>query len=254
MFALLANLEIIVEPLVIGSALIFIYLSIEIFDMRLEYVGLFLLLVMRLLPVVKETARTRQTKRGTRASFHTVTARLAEMREAAEQPTGTLSFEGLREGISFSGVVYAYPDRESGRLQTEGVPALKGVTTEFAAGRLTALVGPSGAGKSTLVDLIPRLRRPQSGAIQLDGVDIADFALESLRAGIAYAPQTPQIFNVSMAEHIRYGKPDATLEEVRRAAELANADVFIDALPEGYDTLAGDGGTRVQAGNVSALT
>ena len=97
-------------------------------------------------------------------------------------------------------------------------------------------------------NLIPRLRRPDSGTIQLGGIDIEEFAIDSLRAGISSAPQTPQIFNVSIAEHIRYGKQDATMEEVRRAAELANAVEFIEKLPEGYQTVVGESGVRLSGG------
>ena len=92
-FTLLANLEIIIEPLVVGAALVFLYVSVAVFDMHLEHVGLFLVLIMRLLPVVKETARIRQAKRGTRASFLAVSRRLAEMEAAREVSTGERRFD-----------------------------------------------------------------------------------------------------------------------------------------------------------------
>jgi subfamily B ATP-binding cassette protein MsbA len=245
-FNLLANLEIIVEPIVVGAALLVFYVSVSVFAMPLEYVGLFLLLVMRLLPVLKETARTRQTMRGTEASFRHVAERLEEMEAAREVPGGTRPFPGLAEGLRFEGVSFAYPSRPDH-------PVLDRVTLTVPAGGLTAIVGPSGAGKSTLFDLIPRLRRPTAGRILADGTDIAEFNLASLRRGIAYAPQSPQVFNVPLIEHIRYGKPDATEEEVRRAAGLANAAGFIEALPEGYATLAGEGGGRLSGGQRQRL-
>ncbi len=245
-FNLLANLEIIVEPIVIGAALVFIYVSVAVFQLQLEFIGLFLVLIMRLLPVLKEAARTRQSKRGTEASFHAVADRMAEMAEARERGTGTKTFEGVRDGITFDAVTFSYADRSA-------VPALEAVSTVFEAGRMTALVGPSGAGKSTLFDMIPRLRRPKSGQILIDGTDIEAFDLDSLRSGIAYAPQTPQVFNVPLIDHIRYGRPTATREDVRQAAELANAAPFIEALPEGYDTLAGDAGCHLSGGQRQRL-
>jgi ABC-type multidrug transport system fused ATPase/permease subunit len=118
---------------------------------------------------------------------------------------------------------------------------------------MSALVGPSGSGKSTFVDLLPRLREPTGGNILLDGTKISEFSLESLRGAIAFVPQQPQIFNISASEHIRYGKDDATDAEIREAARLAGALPFIEALPEGFDTLLGDGGGRLSGGQRQRL-
>jgi ABC-type multidrug transport system fused ATPase/permease subunit len=245
-FYLLSNLEIIVEPIVVGAAFVFLYLSIAVFEQPLEIVGLFLLLVMRLLPVLKEMARTRQSQRGLAGSFDAVVARLAEMEKAREPVFGSRPFRGLKESLRFEGVHYRYPGSKSGA-------ALRDLTVSVPAHRISAVVGPSGAGKSTLFDMIPRLRRAQAGRILFDGVPIDEFDADSLRAGIAYAPQVPQIFNVPLGEHIRYGKPDATDEEVRRAARLANAAAFIEALPDRYAALAGDGGNRLSGGQRQRL-
>jgi ABC-type multidrug transport system fused ATPase/permease subunit len=245
-FNLMANLEIIVEPIVIGAALVFLYISVSVFQLKLEFIGLFLTLLMRLLPVLKEAARMRQSRSALEASFHAVIGRLEEMTQAKERAGGTAVFTALKQHIVFQDVTFAYADRLN-------VPALNGVSTTFEAGTLTAVVGPSGAGKSTLFDMIPRLRHPKSGRILLDGTDIDSFRLASLRAGIAYAPQSAQVFDVPLIEHIRYGKPEASSEEVRRAAELANAAPFIEALPNNYVTQAGDGGSRLSGGQRQRL-
>lgn len=244
-FTLLASLEIIIEPLVIGGALVFVYVSIEFFSMPFEAIALFLLMLVRLLPVVKEATRVRQSRRGSRAAFEAVMTRIIETRAEQELDSGGLCFEGVNGSISFSRVTFTYPDcvKEAGRSV-----ALDDVSFEVRRGEITAIVGPSGAGKSTLVDLIPRLRHPQSGSIEVDGCGLELFSLRSLRQGIAYAPQSPQIFNVSLADHIRYGRPSASLEEVRRAADLANASGFIEAMPEGYGYLAGENGSRLSGG------
>jgi ABC-type multidrug transport system fused ATPase/permease subunit len=246
MFTLMARIDAIVEPLVIGAAFAFIFVSVTYFGMRIEEIGLFLVMILRLLPVTKELARMRQANRGSKPAHDLITARLDEMSAAREDRGGGARFEGVRSGIAFENVTFAYAARPN-------VPALDRVSLAIAPRRLTAIVGPSGAGKSTLFDMIPRLRRPQSGRIRIDGTNIEDFELASLRAGIAYAPQAPQVFNVPLIEHIRYGKPEATIEEVRRAAELANAAAFIEALPAGYDTLAGEGGTALSGGQRQRL-
>ncbi len=246
MFTLMASIDAIIEPLVIGAAFAFIFVSVTYFGMRIEEIGLFLVMILRLLPVTKELARARQANRTSRPAHELITARFDEMSAAREDRGGGARFEGVRSGIVFENVTFAYAARPN-------VPALDRVSLAVAPRRLTAIVGPSGAGKSTLFDMIPRLRHPQAGRILIDGTNIEAFDLASLRAGIAYAPQSPQLFNVPLAEHIRYGKPEATLDEVRRAAALANAAPFIEALPNGYDTLAGEGGTALSGGQRQRL-
>ena len=241
LFTLVARVDVIMEPLVIGAAYALIFVSIEHFGLNIEHIGLFLVIVLRLLPMVKEVARTRQANRATRAAHKSITDRVVEMTAAREKAAGNRQFSKLGSVFQFEKVSLTY-DKLSDK------PALNDVNVRFEAGQLTALVGPSGAGKSTLIDLIPRLRRPDAGLIQIDGINIDEFTLDSLRAGISSAPQTPQIFNVSIAEHVRYGKPDATLDEVKRAAELANAAEFIDQLPDGYETIVGESGVRLSGG------
>ena len=118
---------------------------------------------------------------------------------------------------------------------------------------MTAIVGPSGAGKSTLVDCLPRLRTLASGQILFDGVEQGEFSVVSLRQAISFVSQSPQIFNVSAADHIRYGRPSASDEEVRHAASLAQADDFIEEMDEGFDALLGEGGIRLSGGQKQRL-
>lgn len=243
---LLASIDVIVEPIIVGAAFALIFISVTAFGLRIEEIGLFLVIVLRLLPLVKEAAKRRQTKRALKAAYDTVNGSLTAMEEAREGEGGARTFAGFDKELAFEQVVFTYRSRLA-------APALDGVTVEVGAREMTALVGPSGAGKSTLFDLIPRLRHPESGAIRFDGVDISDFNLASLRAGIAYVPQSPQVFNVPLAEHIRYGKPDASREEVIEAARMANAAGFIEVLPNGYDTLAGPGGDSLSGGQRQRL-
>ena len=118
----------------------------------------------------------------------------------------------------------------------------------IAPGETVAIVGPSGAGKSTVFQLLLRFYDPNLGRIALDGVAIKDMSLAELRQSIGIVPQDAVIFSTSALENIRYGKPDATDDEVRAAARAAFADKFIDALPEGYNTFMGERGVRLSGG------
>ncbi|MXQ12675.1 ABCB family ABC transporter ATP-binding protein/permease [Microvirga makkahensis] len=127
-------------------------------------------------------------------------------------------------------------------------PILKGVTFEVPAGHTVAIVGPSGAGKSTISRLLFRFYEPTSGRILIDGQDIADVQQSSLRKVIGMVPQDTVLFNDTIGYNIRYGRWDATQEEVREAARLAQIDRFIGLLPEGYDTPVGERGLKLSGG------
>lgn len=120
-------------------------------------------------------------------------------------------------------------------------------------GQLIGLVGPSGSGKSTLVSLLPRFYDPQSGNVLIDGRDIRDFTIRSLRRQIAFVLQETQLFYAPVWQNIAYGKPDATRDEIIRAARLAQAHDFIEALPDGYDTVVGQGGLTLSGGQRQRL-
>ena len=128
------------------------------------------------------------------------------------------------------------------------VPALNGVSLTIPAGRRAALVGPSGAGKSTILNLIPRFYDASAGGIRIDGQDLRDVTLSSLRGALALVSQEVSLFNDTARANIAYGRPDAREDEIRAAARAAAADGFIRALPEGYDTLVGEHGVRLSGG------
>ncbi len=202
--------------------------------------------MMRLMPTVKEILRTSQTFLAFLGSLFSFERRLDNMAAAREHRGGDRPFEILRDAIRFDLVGFHYKT-------TEKVPALHSLALTIPAKRMTALVGPSGAGKSTLVDLLPRLRDPTEGEITIDGTALREFSVETLRAGISYVSQLPVIFNVSVAQHIRYGKRDASDAEVREAAALAGASEFIENLPSGYDTMLGEDGARLSGGQRQRL-
>ena len=130
----------------------------------------------------------------------------------------------------------------------KGVPALSDVSLEAKPGQMIAFVGPSGAGKSTIANLIPRFYEITEGAISIDGQDIRDVTVASLREQIGIVPQETVLFSTTVRENIRYGRLDATDEEVEAAAKAANADEFIQNLPQGYDTKIGERGMNLSGG------
>jgi ATP-binding cassette subfamily B protein len=143
--------------------------------------------------------------------------------------------------VRFENLSFHYPSRP---LQE----ALSGFSLDIQAGQTVAIVGPSGAGKSTVFQLLLRFYDPQSGRVTLDGVATHDMALGNLRERIGIVPQDAVIFSTSALENIRYGKPDATDDQVRQAAEAAFAHEFISTLPQGYDTFLGERGLRLSGG------
>jgi ATP-binding cassette subfamily B protein len=146
--------------------------------------------------------------------------------------------------VVFSGVSYAY-----------GVePVLDHVSLTASSGTVTALVGPTGAGKSTLVSLLPRLIDPTTGSITINGVDHRRIPLGNLRRLIAVVRQDPYLFPASLRDNIAYGRPDASLEEIVAAARAANAHEFIEVLPDGYETVVGDGGAGLSGGQRQRLS
>ena len=152
---------------------------------------------------------------------------------------------GGRLEIELGDVEYTYPE--------SGQPALSGINLTLPAGSCTALVGRSGAGKSTLVNLLMRFVDSEHGRISANGIPIADFPVEIWRENLALVPQRPYLFYGTVLENIRLARPEATREEVERAAELAGATEFIGRLPQGYDTGIGERGVRLSGGEAQRL-
>jgi ATP-binding cassette, subfamily B, bacterial len=146
-----------------------------------------------------------------------------------------------RGEIGFDAVRFAYPARPQADV-------VDGISFKVRAGEKVAIVGPSGAGKSTLFHLMLRFYDPKAGAVTFDGVRIADADPEALRTRIALVPQDTAIFAASVAENIRFGRPDATMEDVKRAAEQAAAAEFIARLPQQYDSIVGERGVTLSGG------
>ena len=147
--------------------------------------------------------------------------------------------------LRFENVYYAYNEGDR--------PALNGLTLHIAAGQTVALVGPSGAGKSTVAHLLLRFIAPTAGRITVNGRDLCDLSPDQWRAQIAWVPQLPYLFDATIADNIRLGRPEASLDAVIHAAQQAGADEFIRALPDGYDTRIGERGARLSGGQAQRL-
>lgn len=153
----------------------------------------------------------------------------------------------FKESIQFDGVRFAY-------VSAPNQEVLAGLDFEVRAGEVLALVGPSGAGKTTLVNLVPRFHDPSAGRVLVDGRDIREFTLKSLRGQIAMVAQDTVLFDDTVLHNIRYGRPGATRDEVISAARSAFADEFIRAFPKGYDTLVGERGAKLSGGQRQRLS
>ena len=164
---------------------------------------------------------------------------LLERTGTAERVDVGETFTGLDGDIVLRDVTFGY---EPGR------DVLHGLTMTIPKGRTTAILGPSGMGKSTLADLLLGLLQPQGGSILFGSRALKDFSLASVRRSVGYVTQHPLILNASIRDNIRFGDPDASDEQVRSAAKLAHADVFIDRLPQGLDTRLGDRGATLSGG------
>ncbi|MGH7716052.1 MAG: ABC transporter ATP-binding protein, partial [Vulcanimicrobiaceae bacterium] len=159
--------------------------------------------------------------------------------ERADVPDA-VRLHAVRGDIRYENVTFAYRE--------EGSPVLEGFNAEIGAGEVVALVGPSGAGKTTIANLVPRFYEPQGGRITLDGFDLQTVRLADLRSAIAIVPQETQLFAGTLADNIRYGRLEASDDEIVAAARIANAAEFIERLPDGYGTRVGDRGVRLSGG------
>ena len=165
---------------------------------------------------------------------------------AIKDPAAPRSPAQVRGQVEFRNVTFRYPGAER--------PALESVSFTARPGEVTAIIGGTGAGKTTLVNLIPRFYDVEEGAVLVDGVDVREWRLADLRAGIGYVPQRAMLFTGTVADNIRFGKADASDDEVARAAAIAQADGFIAEMKEGYNTEIAQGGTNVSGGQKQRLT
>jgi ABC-type multidrug transport system fused ATPase/permease subunit len=183
--------------------------------------------------------KMQQARAGAERVFH-----ILDEPAEAEKPDA-IELSPLRERIEFRNVVFSYPG-------TDRV-VLKGINLSVQAGHNVAIVGPNGSGKTTLANLLPRFYDPDSGLVLIDGKDIRDVTLFSLRSQIGMVTQDVMTFNDTIAANIAYGKPEATTEEVIAAARRSFAHEFISPLPDGYDTIIGEQGAGLSGGQLQRI-
>jgi ATP-binding cassette subfamily B protein len=157
-----------------------------------------------------------------------------------EDKPGAKPLSEIRGAVSFKHVTFKFAGAEK--------PVLNDVSLDVSPGQTIAILGKTGSGKSSIINLIPRFYDPQSGQVLIDGVDVRDATLESLRGSIGIVLQDTILFSGSIRDNIAYGRPDASLDDVQAAARAAQAHAFISEFPDGYDTIVGERGVGLSGG------
>jgi ATP-binding cassette subfamily B protein/subfamily B ATP-binding cassette protein MsbA len=199
---------------------------------------MFLVYLNLLQPQMKVIANLYTTLQGLSASVDRITQVMDTQEEVADRPAA-VPLPPVCGRVQIERVTFGYQP---------GRPVLSGISLEVGAGQTLAIVGATGAGKTTLVNLVPRFFDPWEGSVRIDGLDVRDVSLRSLRRQVALVLQEPFLFPLSVAENIAFGRPDATRPEIEAAARAANAHEFITHLPEGYDTVIGERGATLSGG------
>ncbi|MEG4987602.1 ABC transporter ATP-binding protein [Microcoleus sp. BR0-C5] len=239
-YAAIAPINEVVNLIVI---ILIVFIGRTIFANEIESIATilltYLLVLFRLIPLISQLNSGRSQFANTSASVEVVNNFL-RCEDKPFMQDGEVEYTHLRSGIHFNKISFSYPNHKNLVLQ--------GIDLFLPHGTTLALVGTSGSGKSTLADLLPRFYDPTEGHISLDGTNLRDFKLKSLRQAMGIVSQDTFLFNASVRENIAYAKPEATDEEIVEAAKGANAYEFIQLLPEGLDTQIGDRGVILSGG------
>jgi ATP-binding cassette subfamily C protein CydD len=227
--------------------LVAVTLGIRLLDggITFERAFLVLLLAPELYKPLREFGTQRHAGMEGKAALGRIEEILHTPLPIQDSPSGIKTLPATALTIAFDSVVYTYPGAEG--------PALDSLSLTLPLGTRTAIVGRSGAGKSTLVNLLVRFLDPQAGGITVSDIPLRAIPVESWRQYIALVPQNPYLFHGTACENIRLARPDASYDEVARAAELAGASEFIARLPRGYETQIGERGARLSAGQVQRI-
>ena len=229
----------------LSTAVIAVEIGLRLIYYKIEFEQAFFLLILApefYIPLRTLGLRFHAGMNGTTAARKIFAILELEAREQRiENSTNYSPFSSL----TFSSLSFTYPD--------ESTPALDNISFTIEKGQKIALVGASGAGKSTLANLLLRFIHPSSGQVLVDALPLSQISANAWREQIAWVPQKPFIFNESIAENIRLGNPDADMESVQDAAKAAHLDEFIGSLPNGYETLVGEAGSRLSGGESQRL-
>jgi ATP-binding cassette subfamily B protein len=225
------------------SVLMVALFSSQAFSLPLSETGVLLFSLLKIVPSVGELAAQKNSLDNFFPSYEQVIS-LRERAKRMRQPTGQRTFHGFDRAITLEGLSFAYPGH---------VPILTDINLHIPKGKMAALVGESGSGKSTLIDMLMGFHEPSAGGVNVDGIPLQEFDIESYRRRIGYVPQDSLLFNTSIRENLRWAKEDATDEEIRQACRQANADEFIERLRDGYETVVGDRGVRLSGGQIQRI-
>jgi ATP-binding cassette subfamily B protein/subfamily B ATP-binding cassette protein MsbA len=231
-----------------ASAVLLLYGGLRVLDGKLSLGDLmmFLVYLAMLLEPLAVLATSGTQLQNNLSGFDRVLDLLAEPREMADHPGHRVVKKSAVQGrITLEGVSFAYPGTD--RL------VLRGIDLDVEPGEVVALVGRSGAGKTTLCNLVARFHDPTEGVLRLDGIDLRDIQVESYRRLLGIVEQDVFLFDGTIAENIAYADRRAARSEVERAARVANAEEFITALPDGYDTVIGERGVKLSGGQRQRL-
>ena len=220
-----------------------IYVAVTYFGMSIAFLVVFLLVFYRISPRIS-ALQSLQTQVLVLVPAMQVVDKVTAEAEAAKEVSGAEAVPPLSTSVIFEDVSYRY---------SEGAPVLEGVSLAIPKGATVAVVGPSGSGKTTIVDLLLGVIVPSAGVVRVDDTPLTDLELPAWRNHIGYVAQDSMFFHDTVKQNIRFGSRDATDEQIAEAAKLAFADEFINALPEGYDTIIGDRGVRLSGGQRQRL-
>ncbi|MDD4908650.1 MAG: ABC transporter ATP-binding protein, partial [Candidatus Omnitrophica bacterium] len=223
----------------IAGVFVFVYTGREVINGTLSFgvFGLFIGSMLSLIRPFKKLSQVNALNQQALAASARIYEVLDRQPSVVEKP-GAAQLSQIKNEVAFENVRFSYTDQI----------VLDGISFKVKTGEVTAIVGPSGTGKSTLIDLIPRFYDPQEGKILIDGKDIRGFTFNSLRGQIGIVTQETILFNDTVKANIAYGRPQTSLEDIRKAAKLSYADDFISKMPEGYDTVIGDRGLKLSGG------
>jgi len=230
------------EPLGIFVVLVVLF-SAKRFGLALSDMAVMIWALLQAIPAMARTLGEMNKAVNLVPSYNQVIS-LQQRAEQMEQESGGRVFTGFERAIALEDLSFGYPGR--------GL-ALAGVNVRIPKNRMVAIVGDSGAGKSTLIDLILGFHRPSAGRVSVDGTSLDEFAIVSFRRLIGYVPQDPVLFNSTIRENLTWAKAEASREELEAACQKASALDFIQALPEGFDTVIGDRGLRLSGGQGQRL-
>ena len=209
-----------------------------------QFMG-FLFAIFQMIPPIKELGSVNNRIQEASAAADRIFS-IMDIKPGIENRDGAIELKEFKNNIKFDDVSFRYDDADEKILDS--------INFEVSKGEILALVGPSGGGKSTIVDLVPRFYDPLKGRILIDGIDIRDIKIDSLRSKMGIVTQETFLFNGSVKQNIAYGITGCPQEEIERAAKMANAHEFIMQMPHGYDTMIGERGVKLSGGQRQRLT